>query len=234
MYFILSKAREEKIDNNNENQIISLSQNTNIYILPYNNLDYYKNNGLFERQLIEWCKQFCDIDKNFIDIGAHTGTYSISLADKCKKVFSFEPQRMTFYSLCGSVALSNKKNIECINIGLGSKEQVGKQILNVISVDGGGSSIFINPQIEILDTEEIDIKTLDSFNLTDIGFIKIDVENNELFVISGGTETLKRNNYPKILFESNFENETLMNFIESLGYRIITLNGVNNMFLATF
>lgn len=76
-----------------------------------------------------------------LDIGAHSGTYTISLAENCKNVYSFEPQKMTFYSLCGSIALSNIKNVTCINTGLGSEEQVGIQKLNIISLDGGGSTL---------------------------------------------------------------------------------------------
>lgn len=93
---------------------------------------------MFEKNLIEWCKQFCKKDQNILDIGAHSGTYTISLADYCKNVYAFEPQKMTFYSLCGSIALSNITNTTCLNYGLGSSEQVGKQILKIISADGGG------------------------------------------------------------------------------------------------
>jgi FkbM family methyltransferase len=243
-YFVLTKPKEEKIDKNNENQIITLSEKVNVYILPENNLEYYNKNGLFEKSLIEWCKQFCSKDKVFLDIGAHTGTYSISLSEKSKKVYSFEPQRMTYYSLCGSVALSNIKNIECINCGLGSPEQIGKKTLNIVSVDGGGSSIhaenlrfsapFPSNDGFVPYTEEIEVKTLDSFKIKEeIGFIKMDVEENELYVLQGSQETLKLNNYPKIIFESNHENKKLMDYVKNMGYRIIQLNGVSNMYLAT-
>ena len=42
---------------------------------------------------------------------------------------------MTYYTLCGRVAMSNLTNITCFNIGLCSNEQVCKQTLNIISVD---------------------------------------------------------------------------------------------------
>ena len=117
-YFILKKPKNIHLDNDNKNEVICLSDN--VYILPKNNITYYIEHGLFEKQLIEWCKQFCSKDKNILDIGAHTGTYTIGLAEHCKHVFSFEPQKMTYYALCGSVALSNIRNVSCINVGLGS------------------------------------------------------------------------------------------------------------------
>jgi FkbM family methyltransferase len=226
-YFILTKPTNNII-NDDTNQIIFL--NTRSYILPQNNIHYYMNNGLFEKHLIDWSKQYCSKDKNMIDIGAHSGTYSISLADNCKHVYSFEPQKMTYYSLCGSVALSNITNITCINIGLGSEEQIGKNTLNIVSLDGGGSTLHTSNNI--LRTEEIEIKTLDSYNIENIGFIKMDVEENELNVLKGSLITLQKSNYPKILFESNTINETLFNFLKNLNYNIIEINGCRNMYLA--
>ena len=228
-YFILTKPNTSEINNDNKNQIISLQDK--VYILPKNNITYYIQNGLFEKNLIEWCKQLCSKDTNMLDIGAHSGTYSISLASHCKHIYAFEPQKMTYYSLCGSVALSNITNVSCVNYGLGSDVQVGKQTLNIVSLDGGGSSLHCNNN-SIITTEEIEIKTLDSLNLTNIGFIKIDVEDNELQVLQFAQNTLKQSNYPKILFEMNTPNPELTDFLKSLNYDIIQIGNCNNMFLA--
>jgi len=247
-YFILQKPKYTTIDNDDDNKIITIdntniNQTKNLYILPYNNLDYYKTYGLFEKGLIEWSKQFCSIDKNMLDIGAHTGTYAISLAHLCNKVYAFEPQQMTYYALCGSVALSNIQNINCMKYGLGSESQVGLQTLNIISDDGGGSTLHggggggggnnNTTNNKVLKTENIEVKTLDRFNITNISFIKMDVEDNELNVLLGSLNTLKNSNYPKILFESNTYNEKLFNFLKDLNYNIVTINGVSNMFLAS-
>ncbi len=229
-YFILCKSNDTSINDDNETQIISI--NSKSYILPKSNINYYIENGLFEKNLIEWCKNFCNKDENMLDIGAHTGTYTVSLAQYCNHVYAFEPQKMTYYALCGSIALSNLTNVTCLNVGLGSNEQVGKQILNIISVDGGGSTLHKDDNT-ILNTEEIEIKTLDSYNLINIGFIKIDVENNELQVLKNSINTLKNSNYPKILFEMNEYNSQLINFLESLNYSIKKLINCSNMYLAS-
>lgn len=229
-YFILTKPNNANISKDEDNNIICM--NAKMYILPRNNMEYYKNNGLFEKYLIEWSKQFCNKEQNILDIGAHTGTYAISLANHCKHVYAFEPQKMTYYSLCGSVALSNINNITCMNYGLGSEEQIGIKTLNIISQDGGGSSLHTNNNA-IIRTEQIEIKTLDSLNIENISFIKIDVEENELDVLKYSQNTLKKSNYPKIIFESNKSNPTLFDFLENIGYRIIKIGGTNNMFLAS-
>lgn len=230
-YFILTKPIEEDINNDENNRILDMEDRL-VYILPKNNLEYYATHGLFEKGLIEWCKQFCKKDMVFLDIGAHSGTYTLSLANHCRKVYSFEPQRMTFYSLCGSVALSNQKNVVCCNFALGSKEQEGKQTLNVVSLDGGGSTLHVDESAEILDTEEIELRTLDSLNIDNICFIKMDVEENELQVLLSSQETLKRSNYPKILFEMNEFNRRPIDFLESMKYQVYPVNGCINMYLA--
>jgi FkbM family methyltransferase len=229
-YFILTKPSDMGVNDNKKNNIITFSEK--IYILPKNNIEYYMNHGLFENDLIEWCKQFCEKDKVILDIGAHSGTYTISLADQCKHVYCFEPQRLTYYSLCGSVALSNMKNVTCYQFGLGSSDQTGKQTLNIVSLDGGGSTLHNTQNQTVLETEEIEIKTLDSLLLENIGFIKMDVEDNELHVLLGSLETLQRSNYPKILFEMNRENNELLGFLKALDYKVVSIDGCSNMFLA--
>ena len=230
-YFILSKPTKDNITNDKDNQILFLN-NRDVHILPHVNMEYYSNHGLFENNLIEWCKQFCSKEKVFLDIGAHSGTYAISLSDYCKEVYAFEPQKMTYYALCGGVALSNKQQINCINIGLGSIEQCGYKTLNIVSDDGGGSSLHATTGI--LKTETIIIKNLDSFDISNIGFIKMDVEENELYVLKGAAETLKKSDYPTILFESNIHNPELFDFLQNyLPYKIIKIDGVQNMYLAT-
>jgi FkbM family methyltransferase len=230
-YFILTK---EHTTDNETDQIIFINRPTT-YILPEVNMDYYAKHGLFENQLIEWTKQLLTKDKIFLDIGSHTGTYAISLADLCKEVYCFEPQKMTYYALCGSVALSNKQNITCFQTGLGSEDQVGIKTLNIVSNDGGGSSIHITK--DILREEQIEIRTLDSYNIENIGFIKMDVEENELDVLKGAMETIIKSNYPKILFESNpndfVRQQSLFEYITNiLNYRIINIGGYSNMYLA--
>ena len=231
-YFVLSKSQDKETSNNDEDGVVLLQKKIN-YILPRTLITCYTENGLFESRLIEWCKQYCQKDKIVLDIGAHTGSYALSLAPYCEKVYAFEPQKMTYYALCGGVALSNMNNIECLNIGLGSTEQVGNMTLNIVSNDGGGSSVH-NDNSNVLATEEIKIDALDNLGISNISFIKMDVEDNEQYVLDGAKETLKKSNYPPILFECNdrAKHQGLFDIIEELTYSVITINGVQNMYLA--
>ena len=231
-YFLLAKPIHARVDDDNENQIVFLNRKR-VFLLPQINIDYYAKCGLFENQLMEWCRQYCRKDRVFLDIGAHSGTYSISLADDCGQVYAFEPQRETYYALCGGVALSHLRNVVCYNVGLGAESQVGKQTLRIVSHDGGGSTI--QPTVEpVLREETIEIRTLDSFDLSNVGFMKIDVEGNELYVLQGARTTLERSGFPPIVFESNDEsNRALFDYIRNdLGYEVVKIGGCANMYLA--
>jgi FkbM family methyltransferase len=203
--------------------------------MPLNNFSYYLQHGLFEAPLIEWSKQFCRPDSLFLDIGAHTGSYAITMAPLCKKVVAFEPQRMTYYALCGGVALSGATNVECCPFGLGSEEQIGTNSLYIVSVDGGGSTVHAPPPSNVFQTESIEIRTLDSMTFSDpISFIKIDVEQNELNVVRGGERTIRLHT-PTLLFEQNDPAHTIhemTSFFQQMEYEVLPVNRSHNMFLA--
>lgn len=234
-YFVLSRPSSSRTDDNRDNQVLHLNPGRRqVFLLPEVNLDYYWRKGLFECQLIEWSKQFCNSDRIFLDIGAHTGTYAISLADNCGEVIAFEPQKATYNALCGGVAMSGLSDrITCHRVGLGSDDQVGEQTLKIVSNDGGGSSLAPAAHEKTLREETIEVRTLDSYGLKNVGFVKMDVENNELNVIRGALDTLRESGWPTILFESNGSNPALFGFLkEALQYKIVPVGGVPNMFLA--
>jgi len=211
-YFLLAKSGFD-------NQIVALNKQE-VYILPQLDMPYYASNGLYEQSLIDWCIQFCSKDKIFIDIGAQAGTYSISLAKHWKEVHSFEPLRMTYYALCGSIALSHIENIYCYPYALGTHSQRGEQIVSVVRFGGSVPNG--------VEKETVEVIALDSFKLKNVGLIKLDSQG--LQVLKGAINTL-RWSYPPILFESS--TEELVTFLHGLGYSIHKINGYPNMFIAT-
>ena len=211
---------------------------------------YMAQHGIFEYPLINWCKEFAKPGKAFIDIGAHIGTYSIILGEHFDTVYSFEAQRDTYMCLCGSIILNDSgKNIKPFNYAIGDSDNV-EMTLHHVSPDGGGSTL--NSEIAVnerstngnyTDQETIICRTLDSFELEDIGFIKIDVEGHEEKVLRGAISTLERCGWPPIIFECWSEHEkpwfkeskeSLFNLLtDDLKYNVNPINGYNNMFLAT-
>ena len=203
--------------------------------------------GMAEKGLIRWClENFIKEDQEFLDIGAHVGTYSIVCGKRAKRTHAFECSPKTFCYLAANIALHKlTERVNVYNCALGDKE--GTIDYYVRSEDGGGNGVKMVKASDA-DCEKIPItmRTLDSYNLQNIGFIKLDVEGFETEVVKGGVETLKRCGYPPILFESwgdwrapegiNVKQlrDELFQYIQSLGYKIITVTGVTDTFLASY
>lgn len=200
--------------------------------------------GTYEQNLIAWAATMIDPSKIFVDIGAHVGTYSLYIAKRCAGVHSFECSPKTFNYLCANIAMSELDyQITPHRTALGDKVDTISYYLH--SPDGGGNSClpFTGRDSKAI---QVPVTTLDSFQLDNIGLIKIDVEGFEQNVLQGGLETLKRSGYPNILFESwragreaegipsKALRENLFAFIESIGYRIIPVRGWDEMFIAEY
>lgn len=65
------------------------------------------------------------------------------------------------------------------------------------------------------------VKSLDSFNLSSLGLLKIDVEGNEIQVIKGAIETIKRFR-PRIIIETHSKvlKEAVVGLMIGLDYKI--------------
>lgn len=247
-FFLYTKKDGYSVQDITGCQIINPSSYAGTILLyPEESIDIHYNNAILEGSLIEWCKEFCGSDGIFLDVGAHTGSYSVSLSQKCQSVYAFEPHERNFYALCGTVALSNRQNIHCYRLGLGSPDQlaeepIGKAILKIQNEDGSNSTINDVDNDKIIRQEIIELTTLDIFfnnhPLTaPIKLIKIDVENNELNVLKGAVKTLEQNGYPKIIFEKHSdenENQKLLDFVRNyLGYHVNPISGYGHMYLAS-
>lgn len=148
-----------------------------------------------------------------VDIGAHVGLWSMQLAKKFSRVHAFEPVAKNRECYRLNLKGTDFRLHEC---ALGDREAT----VNVTTdptcsaasmVDGFG---------------EVPMRRLDSFNLNDVDFIKIDTEGYELFVVRGAEETIKFWR-PTIIVEQKghgmerhgFRKEEAAELIESWGYK---------------
>jgi FkbM family methyltransferase len=205
--------------------------------------DYF-NTGLYERGYIKWaCDNFIKEGRDCIDIGAHIGMYTVEMAKKANRVHSFECSPKSFNFLCSNILLRDLSyKVTPYRMALSDKEGVTKYYIRDPR-DGGGNGVSGFDADKDVPTIDVPMAPLDSYNLKNIGFIKIDVEGHEEFVLRGAVNTIKENGYPPILFESWPERYTqypckemrksLFEFVESIGYTIIQVKGGDDMFLAS-
>jgi FkbM family methyltransferase len=117
-----------------------------------------------------------------VDIGAHAGTWSRILAKHFERVEAFEPKP----EHCECF----KRNVLDANVVL-HKVALGAAAAGEVRLttqDGHSMHTFVVPHGETV----AEMRTLDSFELGDVDFVKIDVEGYERQVLLGALETLKR------------------------------------------
>lgn len=148
-------------------------------------------------------KKFVERSKYIVDVGANNGNHTIAYAKLSKdaNIFSFEPQVDMFKHLTTTVESNDYKNINLYNVCLGHTE-MSTTMVNVESVNEGNGNINLGGMGLGIGGETCEMKTLDSFNLPGLDFMKIDVEGAESLVIQGAKETIEKYK-PVIFFEHN-------------------------------
>ncbi len=133
-----------------------------------------------------------------IDGGANAGFFSIPVGklihEKKGIVYAFEPQRMIFNALCGSVALNDLENIVVINKGLGSG--IGSMVIPEIDysrpADFGQVSLKNHPGDANQVGENVEITTIDNLKLPRLDFLKLDIEGMEIDALDGARQSIER------------------------------------------
>jgi FkbM family methyltransferase len=164
-------------------------------------------------------KRYC------LDIGANIGNHSLFFSNYFEKIISFEPNPKTFKVLC--LNTEDVLNIDAKNIGASDSKRQVKAQLNSSNI--GATKIVSAGQMSKSNEKgyiQFNVDRLDDYLpetiLSQIDFIKIDVEGHELSALSGLKSTLK-NFDPVIAFESlaedfiDGENPTI-DTLKSYGY----------------
>ena len=112
-----------------------------------------------------------------LDIGSNIGQWTRPLAKRFDSVVCFEPNPN--FRECFNKNIQ-EKNVLLWPYGLSDKEHKAKQDFNstILQQEDG----------------DIDCRTLDSFGLTNVDFVKIDVDGFEVPLLNGARETLTKNN----------------------------------------
>ena len=163
----------------------------------------------------------CNKTRVAIDIGGHLGFASNYYSKHFEKVHTFEP---LFYKHT-KINLDHLDNVEVYSHGLGKEEKIER--IWIAQHNIGGSSMVSHPLRErkwMHKAQHKDVKVLplDSFNFTNVDFIKIDVESYEYEVLKGAENTIKMNK-PIIAIEilktyqPNYKK--IVKYIHKLGYK---------------
>jgi FkbM family methyltransferase len=130
-------------------------------------------------------------DQDFVDIGANLGMWSNIALDLARNVHAFEPDE----ALAARLKSTMPRNVLVYPVALSAAE--GVSLLRVPLVDGQElttrATLEPDANVGFREVERlVQLKSLDSFHLMNIGLIKIDVEGHEAKVVAGASETISR------------------------------------------
>lgn len=190
--------------------IFFLSKSELLYKFSRKITDYHRNENNCDIETngeLDFIKKNRKKFKTIFDVGANVGEWTRLVSDIIpeSQVHSFEPSKHTFQIL---LKQNFNNRISLNNIGLGEKNETkdffiyaDNSTLDSVFFRGINSKDFKqNTQ-----TEKANFETLDSFciknNIKNISFLKIDTEGNELSVLKGAEQYIKKGRIGAIQFE---------------------------------
>ena len=166
-----------------------------------------------------------------IDIGAHTGLYTITAlrANPKNNVICFEPYFMNLSRLITNLRLNGlSKNVSTVLAAVSDFD--GKSNFEITTeksyMSKGGK---LSEKGQDTNVHKLDTLFLKNFEKK-INAIKIDTEGEDFKVLLGAKNLIMEHK-PKIIIEAREENKTdIANFLKSNSYKIYDVNHLNNEF----
>lgn len=232
--FFLPKQAE--IKRNGINWNLDFSEAIDLHILIF---------GSFEKEIIN-CAKKLNLKKfgNIIDIGANFGAQSLQFAKEFDNslIYSIEPTNYAYDKFMKNLKLNSdlSKNIKSFNLFIGSQDQKKPEF--IYSSWNLSSKEIKHPKHlgEKKDTKNVKIKTFKEFlienSISNVDFVKLDVDGYEYYVLESGFEFLKEKKppifmelAPYLYEEYGYSKELFLKLIKSLDYEFYDLKNLNKI-----
>ena len=189
-------------------------------------------NNHYEEQTLKLWMELTKIEGIILDIGAHTGIYSLiaNLSIRKGAVLSFEPYYMNFSRLNLNLRANSISTQNAFMLAVGSEKgnlpfSVDPNVDYLTS--GGKLGAFTKKKIFSVQTITID-QFLDEEAQTNLKVIKIDVEGHELQCLKGMEISLSKSK-PIIFFECISKTNTILieKFLKNINYKLFLIDDLN-------
>jgi len=165
----------------------------------------------------------------FIDVGAHIGKYTLQIAKTVGaqgKVIAVEPDPDSFRALLEGIKLNKFSNVVALNVAAYDRECMlplyvsparGKTLEGWL-IGKGWSSVKrkVSRSIHEVPAKRLD-KIVDDLGISNVDYIKVDVEGAEYEVLKGCKKVLEKYK-PRIIAECTLNEIAVLQFMKELGY----------------
>jgi FkbM family methyltransferase len=184
--------------------------------------------GTCEAELVH-LDRFCGSSGAALDIGANEGVYTYRLSKRFARVYAFEINDQ----LTGWITQYNPGNIEIIHCGLSSTAGMARFYIPVVRglALAGWGSLETDSMEEASEYQEKELRVarLDDFGITNVGFVKMDVEGHEVEVLKGSAATIGQSR-PIVLIEVQDRNlKSVDSWFLDINYRRCSLEDFLNL-----
>lgn len=181
---------------------------------------------IWEPHITEFLRQNMTQESVFVDVGSNYGWHSILSSNLCKKIYSYEPQKLIYEQQINSIKINNINNIELFNYAIGN----ANEYKNMAIIDYN-SNIHMGDLNIGEGGEPVEVRTLDSLIVDKYDFLKIDVQGYEKYVLEGAKNTITKYK-PTIIIEIEsyqlnkfkYTCDELFQYIKNLDYHIFLLD----------
>jgi FkbM family methyltransferase len=151
--------------------------------------------GAHEREQMIFSRRYIN-NGVVVDCGANSGNHSLFYSAFSKKVLSIEANPILALEIKNRISMNSITNITLCNIGVGSRDETQRLFYQAAGDNKGVSSFVKNFHEENRNVVNIRIQTLDSIlselGVSNVDFIKIDVEGFDYETLKGAHKTILR------------------------------------------
>jgi len=189
-----------------------------------------KSGKSWEPDVKETILRYTLLGSTALDVGAHIGSHTLTLAKSVGHkgvVYAFEPQKKVYRELVKNLELNRIENVVPLRYCVGSTHEVIE--MNPTDIRDGRTRVGKGG-------DKAELRTIDSFNFSNVSMIKIDVEGFQIPVLLGGLQTIRTwhpaiiieilggNRYEQLLPRFQKDVDTTRQILEQLGYELTLIS----------
>lgn len=201
--------------------------------------------GKFEHEIVEAAKEMnLPENQKIIDIGANVGVQTLQFANKFQnsQIYSIEPTDFAFDKMLNNLKLNPKLSDRIVPL----------QVYLTCNKDKKPDNVYSSWNVNSLETQHLKHRGIKKSTnnakpnsidriileneITNVSFIKLDVDGPELDVLKSGKNFLSKKKppifmelAPYLYTEYGYSYKDLLNFINSLNYNYYTINPIKKI-----